>query len=300
MVAQNKKLVRRRIVQFFLGFVWMYLLALPNIYLTANYFLFFIVLGMFLAGFGWGARETTPIWSSIFFNLAGMLVNVFSIFDGNWHMLPNTVPLHFVAGSLAAYTGIVLRKQQAVRPALFGVVGSFIIGTVVLGYYAAPREAFLYGNEYMNFLSAGIPLQGIERPDMTLPIPGKKVVVLDFWSTKCGACYELKPEITKLAAAWENDPRVQFLSIASSYFDKVEKVKEADYLSIGSKELVHDYFDVTGELAKQVATQGCPVLAFVDAQGRIRLCHRGYSQTSYPVFIDYVDREIKNMLAAQD
>jgi thiol-disulfide isomerase/thioredoxin len=65
----------------------------------------------------------------------------------------------------------------------------------------------------------------INKEKEAVTLSKDKIVVLDFWSTYCGICYEKFPLFEKMYQKYKDNPNVEFYAIHVSYErDKFEKV----------------------------------------------------------------------------
>ncbi len=265
--------------QFVLGFVLMTVASIPNHIWHYGYHPIGVVLVM--SAFGWlvGKRVHTPLASAVWYNLAGLSFPFFSIL-----------------GTFTLWMGAMARQGRLSAWAFAGVNVSLLILGGILAAYTLPTDLYLSNTRYPAVDARGIPLQGLNTPDIEIASGSKAAYVFDFWNTRCGACYAAKPHLLAVANKWAGDSRVLFGSVSSSYFDSLPAVLEAEYLHVGAPLSIPEYFDSTGRLAALFAPAGCPVIALVDAEGHAVLAQAGYSEMVAPLYEKWLDRRIREML----
>lgn len=286
-----------RFGQLILGFLLIVFSAIPNHIWHFAFHPVGVVLVM--STFGWmiGKRVRTPLTSAVLYNLAGFLYNGWEcIFNGNEHLWPNSFPFISILGTFTLWLGIIARHGRLPRLSFMAVNASLLLMGGVMAAYIIPNDLFLSITRYPAVDASGIVLKGLNTPDITIASSQNSAYVFDFWSTRCGACYELKPLMMSLAKRWEADPRVHFGSIASAHFDSLPAVQAADYLHVGSPLSMPEYYDSTGRLAMLLAPTGCPVVALVNARGRAIWAQPGYSEMTMPLYEKWLERRIREML----
>jgi thiol-disulfide isomerase/thioredoxin len=288
---------RRPTNQFVLGFFVSWMIAITRGHIPENQTYLVAVLTFLPIGFLVGKKETRPLLAAVLWNLGGFIVHGIFFVTGQPAMWPYTFPLLSAAPACACYLGIRLRKREKSLPIWIGMTVLLLVHSYVVMRWWFPMNLFNSYDQHVKTAVADIPLTGLSSADARLPLPGKKVMVIDFWSTSCGACYRLKPEIQSLARKWQGDPRVGFISVASAYYDSLPDVRAARYLHVGDTSAITEYFDGSGELARRLAPEGCPVIALVDGQGVARLLHGAYDPATENVYHEAMDDRISSLLA---
>jgi thiol-disulfide isomerase/thioredoxin len=293
---------RRYVNQFVWGFFVAWAIAITRGHIPDNQTYLVGVLALLPIGFLIGKSEPRPLLTAVLWNLGGFIVHSAFFSTGRPDMWPYTWPLLSVAPACACYLGIRLR-QSLFSPGWQRVIWSgltilLLIHSYIVMRWWFPMDSFNSYDQHIQTAVADIPLTGLhDSSDARLPLPGKQVVLIDFWNTRCGACYRLKPEIQALARKWQADPRVGFISVASALYDSLPGVRAARYLHVGDTTAIPEYFDASGELARRLAPEGCPVIALVDGQGVARLLHGAYDRATENVYREMMDDRISSLLA---
>jgi thiol-disulfide isomerase/thioredoxin len=290
--------MKKRILQFTYGFFVAWAISLTRGYIPANQTYLIAILVLLPIGVLIGAQETKPLLAAALWNLGGFVIYslIFMTDDSAW-MWPHTFPLLSLAPAAACYLGIRLRQGGRLMPLWGGLAALLIAHGYVAMRWEIPLRLFDSYDARMQTPVEGIHLTALHGEDVQLPIPGKQLHIIDFWNTGCGACYRLKPEMQALARQWQDDQRVAFLSVSSAFYDSLPKIRAARYLHVGDTTAIPEYFDQSGELAKRLSQEGCPVIAFVDGNGVGRLVHSGYDRATAGVYRARMDAHIAAMLA---
>jgi thiol-disulfide isomerase/thioredoxin len=104
-----------------------------------------------------------------------------------------------------------------------------------------------------------------------------KILVLDFWSTWCGACLQSFPDFQSVYEKYRVNPNVVFVAVNMGRDgDTPEKVRE----------FMNEYrytfpvaYDEGARLSARFEVKYLPTLLIVDQAGIIRLRHIGFSKT---------------------
>jgi thiol-disulfide isomerase/thioredoxin len=123
-----------------------------------------------------------------------------------------------------------------------------------------------------------------------------KILVLDFWTTWCGACLQSFPELQSVYEKYRANPNVAFLAVNMGRDgDTPEKVRE--FIN------AHRYtfpvaYDEGSKLTERFEVKYLPTVLIVDQAGTIRLRHIGYSKTleNYSALLSkHVDELLKHV-----
>jgi thiol-disulfide isomerase/thioredoxin len=254
--------------------------------------------GMALIGFLLGAREKSPITMVICYHAAVFIGSGLITLLDNPGLFPNTFPLLFITSGLSMYIAILSRQLRLSAKIGASLIASLLVFSSCMALYALPVHYYQVNESEIQIPAAGISLIGLNTSDVKFPIEGKKVVVLDFWNTKCASCFQSKHELIALADQWRNDSRVLVASVASAKYDSLDGVKASDYLTLPGSGSMPEFYDPGGRLAEMIAPHGCPVVGFVDGAGMIRSRHSGYERSTRSVYRRLLSQKIKEMLAS--
>jgi thiol-disulfide isomerase/thioredoxin len=98
-----------------------------------------------------------------------------------------------------------------------------------------------------------------------------KVVLLDFWDTRCGPCIKLMPHLEKLYAKYKDNPNVVILVVNAGW----QLIDDArSFVSKRSYDLPFAY--MTKQESKKLKVRELPKTIVIDKQFRYRLQFVGY------------------------
>jgi thiol-disulfide isomerase/thioredoxin len=291
--------MKKKLLYFVLGFFLAWMISITQFWLPTSNTYLIATLALLPIGYMIGRREDSPLLTAVLWNIGGLIVHGGYFLSGQYYMWPFSFPLLSLSPTVACYLGIRLRKRDLPLPLGIGLTSLFVAHGLFFCFWLMPRHLFNYYDHPLHTPVSGITLTGLHGPDTQLPMAGKSVVVIDFWHTRCGACYDLKPEMQAMARQWQADTRVQFISVASAHFDSLAGVRASRYLRVGDTTALPEFFDGSGLLAKKVVPAGCPVVALVDGQGVARLLHRAYDRGTAGVYRQLMSAHIEDLLAKQ-
>jgi peroxiredoxin len=113
-----------------------------------------------------------------------------------------------------------------------------------------------------------------------------RVVVLDFWSTSCGACVEALPELEAVYRAYRGrGAEVLGINLEPGIEPSVRAF-------VRSRGLTYPmYVDATGEARSRYKVRSIPFLVVIGADGIVRWTHRG------PADADTIGAEVERAFA---
>lgn len=137
-----------------------------------------------------------------------------------------------------------------------------------------------------NFSLPDANSQYIELADMQ----GKKLTVIDFWTSWCKPCLNAIPELVKLHEKYDS-LGVAFIGINA---DGPRSVSKAMPLakSLGVKYPV--VFDTSGDLAAELNIGIFPTLIIIDHNRKIIFTHEGFSKSDGKIISEAIANFIKN------
>jgi len=143
---------------------------------------------------------------------------------------------------------------------LFSLMGRFPYRLTLVHQ---PRAPFEMRNESLPDIS----LKDLEGKEHSLSSYRGKPILLVFWSSQCKFCQEEMPKLKKFSG---KHPEVILLGVG------LNDTKEG-LLSYSAKQGIPfpTLWDEEGEARKLLKPDGTPNYFFIDAEGRLRLVHRG-------------------------
>ncbi len=121
-----------------------------------------------------------------------------------------------------------------------------------------------------------------------------KILVLDFWTTWCGACIRGLPDFQKVFAKYENNPEVAFLAVNTSHGgDSIDNVKA--FIENNRYSFPFAY-DADAVLSSKFKIKYYPTLMIIDRASKLRIKHIGYSKSleDYEALISQYIEELLN------
>jgi thiol-disulfide isomerase/thioredoxin len=153
-----------------------------------------------------------------------------------------------------------------------------MIMLIAAGLWAMRQQAYQFiVTSHLNEEFAGFALKDLQGNAIHSSELGGKLLVLDFWTTWCGACQQSFPELQSVYEKYRANPNVVFLAVNMDRDgDTPEKVREFNN--------AHRYkfpiaYDEGSKLTDRFAVKYLPTVLIVDQAGTIRLRHIGYSKT---------------------
>lgn len=98
-----------------------------------------------------------------------------------------------------------------------------------------------------------------------------KVILLDFWDTRCGPCIRLMPDMEKLYIKHKDNPNVAIYVVNAGW----QSFEDAKTFASGHDfNLPYSYMDI--EISKSMGVRELPTTIIIDKQFNYRLKHVGY------------------------
>lgn len=130
---------------------------------------------------------------------------------------------------------------------------------------------------HMNEELSGFALMDLQDNAIRSSEIRDKILVLDFWTTWCGACLQSFPEFQSVYEKYRANPNVVFLAVNMGRDgDSPEKVR--DFIN-AQRYTFPIAYDEGSKLTDRFAVKYLPTVLIVDQAGTIRLRHIGYSKT---------------------
>ncbi len=148
---------------------------------------------------------------------------------------------------------------------------------IVTGLWAMRQKVYQFiVTSHVNEVLSGFALMDLQGNAIRSSEFKDKVLVLDFWSTWCGACLQSFPEFQSVYEKYRANPNVVFLAVNMGRDgDSPEKVRE--FIN------AHRYtfpvaYDEESKFTERFEVKYLPTVLIVDQAGTIRLRHIGYSK----------------------
>jgi thiol-disulfide isomerase/thioredoxin len=103
-----------------------------------------------------------------------------------------------------------------------------------------------------------------------------RVVVLAFWASWCGPCKEELPQVERAYWRYRSDQRVAFYAVDVGWNGETAEDGEGGYRQ---NHLTMPWAYDSGKISKQFEISAIPALVLIDAKGRERFFHEGWSDS---------------------
>lgn len=178
-------------------------------------------------------------------------------------------PIVVVAAAFA-FAGAAARDRRGAAIAAAGWLVLLFAGRPLIGAVTSMLSTDRVARPVAPFV-----LTTAERAVPSSELRGR-VVVLAFWATWCEPCAIELPELAALADRYRGDPRVALWWINAGRGD--------DTLALAQRFAAEQHVALPlafdgGGLASRLGFDGLPALAVLDADGVLRVVHRGYDRS---------------------
>jgi len=207
-----------------------------------------------------------------------LLVNLFP--DFYWRL----VWPYFFGIPLSAFMGYMAYKKNLVYLVLG--VGLYAL----LGFVAIPNVLYLTGNNRM--LSSPMPKVSFYDMDGDIFLfDSTKTYVLDFWHSRCPACFERFPEFETVAEAYYSDPTIAFHGVNVALEEEAVEVtrqKALDHRYTFDHIFVRDMDDAFEKLGIESYPRNLIIY-------KNQIYYNGLASTNPLVFNGYIHRILRDI-----
>lgn len=251
------------------------------------YSLCYFLLGLFL-------RKTTirpAVYHSIIFSSLVMYAIFLYLEDASLYF-PMITPATLIVGSLSYILGCTYGFQQNKKYLI--LMSLLLIGELIYGNYFvrsymyhysmdSPKDSHLY-NKYIEV----VQLRNLEGKLVSDKQFDNKVLILDFWYTKCGNCMFKLQELDKIYEHFAGNPNVLIASIVDGKQSSLEETRDL----LKKWKFKHPiYYDSMGILINkyQIGKNGYPIELRIAKDGYIKHTYGGFTDDN---IINYVKNSI--------
>jgi peroxiredoxin len=171
------------------------------------------------------------------------------------------------------------------------VTFSWILVMSTLIVFVLPRTFFQHFKENAHQKPPDFSFTSLNQKIISAQNLQNKVVLLDFWDTRCVNCIKQFPEYEKLYQHYKQNPNVKILAVNTAVIDSFEDVQNFKFLKKYSFDFV---IDDKATFTKPFNIQAVPQSFLIDKKGIVRLIHSGYSDEEYYAW--NMGREIDRLL----
>lgn len=244
-----------------------------------DYRAIFVLTGMmfFLAGIARGTVYAGGMaWPSFWIGIPGLLGIAALIANHGLHRLPLLACLMAFA-FFASAAGLETRRLwRSGKTRSVSTGAGFILLLSFIAWVVVPRISSYSAFERMPGQVVSFSFAGDQQTVSSADLRGR-VVVLDFWSSTCGACLLELPHVEPVYERFRSDPRVAFYFVDTGLVSN--ETPESGKKTLARRHLALPMAFDPGDAAKAMHLDGLPALILIDADGVLRFEHRGYDSS---------------------
>lgn len=218
------------------------------------------------------------------------------------HGLVHVYPIAFLPlASISA--GLIINKWYAAgmkRPKLIAIISTVAVMMLLLGYLGMPNWlAYAFSNKnHVKYPAPSIMLQRNDGSVFQLDSQGGKTLVLDFWNTGCGICFQKFPDFDKLKQKYAANPEVAFYAVnliqRKQGLSHVKKV--TDTFSYRFENLYTDSL-AAEQCRKLLHIEAVPAMIIINKNAEV--VYKGNMNTEKYIFIDNINHAIADALSTK-
>lgn len=235
----------------------------------------FYVVSYFLIGYLQNEFFKEKIYHII--TVASLVLYNVHLISEKYSYFPVYVPTLLILGGLSYFFGVRYLEYSNFRKVLFTIgMGSLIF---IWTYYFEPYQSYtrlVNSSEYSYLEGQKVDLKfkSLDGEVFDEDYFKNKTVILDFWFTKCGWCFDKFPFFDSLYNHYENNPNVVIASVVPGAIDSVDDIREVlkEYPLASPV-----FYDSASVIIKkyEFAKLGYPFEVRIDSNGIVRQTVRG-------------------------
>jgi thiol-disulfide isomerase/thioredoxin len=196
--------------------------------------------------------------------------------------------LNFIIGSFIVY------KFRGKKFLSFMLIIGWLFLIFIAGFKMIPQLEYSNNSYIENKQLIPYKLISLKKDTLLSDQCINKVVVLDFWSTRCGICYRLFPKIEELANYYKENKNVMIIAVNDGTVDSVSRFFDAKGID---KYTFPFMYDIGKSLNKDLNIQGYPVTFIFDKKGNLRYRHNGCGKDEILVLLPKLIEQIDFLLS---
>ncbi len=179
---------------------------------------------------------------------------------------------------------------------ILAVSAGFVI-VLLLAYLGMPNWlAYAFSNKnHIKYPAPSIMLQRNDGSVLQLDSQRGKTLVLDFWNTGCGICFQKFPDFDNLKQKYASNPEVAFYAVnligRKQELSHIEKV--TDKFSYSFENLYTDSL-AAEQCRKLLHIEAVPAMIIINKNAEV--VYKGNMNTEKYIFIDNINRAIADAL----
>lgn len=218
------------------------------------------------------------------------------------HALVHVYPIAFLP-LVTISAGLQINKWHSngvIRPKIIAAISTGFVIILLLGYLGMPNWlAYAFSNKnHVKYPAPSIMLQRSDGSVFQLDDQRGKTLVLDFWNTGCGICFQKFPDFDKLKQKYAANPEIEFYAVnliqRKQGLGQVKKV--TDKFSYGFDNLYADSL-ASQQCRKLLYIEAVPAMIIINKNAEV--VYKGNMNTEKYIFIDNINRAIASALNAE-
>jgi thiol-disulfide isomerase/thioredoxin len=245
-----------------------------------------------LVGFGYLGKQKNII--SIIFLVPQLLFAIF-VALANKALFPFFTPGVLIVCMFNYFFGLLIAFCCRNRKYLLFI---FIVGWLLLVYYLGFKMIALMEFKEYNIVEnkdvASFKLLSRDKDTLDSDQLRNKIIVLDFWTTKCGVCYRLFPKIQELADYYHDNKNILIIAVNDGKTDSIEGFQKAKGID---KYTFPFMYDLNKTLHENLNIEAYPITCIIDKKGKLRYRHIGCGKDEMSVIVSEFIKQIDILLA---
>lgn len=175
----------------------------------------------------------------------------------------------------------------------FGLV-SLVFANIFSAFYFFPSLEFEGKTQIGNRLLPNAVFVNAYADSLATKDLNGKIVLIDMWYAKCGACFAQFAETEKIYQHFKSNPKVLVMGLNTG-IDELDMFLAANKLIRQKKNLQFPlWLDTEMLVSKNLHMQEFPQSIIVDSKGQIRYIHKGFSRDEENIY----SRKMINIIEA--
>jgi thiol-disulfide isomerase/thioredoxin len=260
---------------------------------TGSFAILFFATGIifFLSGFLFQLRYQTTWWTATLLLSARLVHDLLGLFTNQ-----DLFPIYIPAITLVAIVNLLIGLKILIPSNLKYKHASIFFWLALFSFlsYEHAGKMMLWDSTYYDlpYKVEHYPFTNLDGSAFDSETLRGKIVLLDFWSFNCGACFRQFPEFEKIHNRYQNDPDVIVLAVHGGP-ESLEEIRESRHIAPYSFPVVTD---PEGQLFLSLGLWGVPQTVLIDPNGNVVLNHQGYSKRDEerfwaPKMIKYIEAQ---------
>lgn len=253
------------------------LFAYSRSFQSNSIWLFSGVLIYLVVGFLWNKSKISAIQKFMFLATPILLDTIFMQIIVDFRPILLLMPIFAFFGLCI---GLFFKKKLFYGLAL----ASLVVANIFTSFYFIPFFVFQKNVETDNRNIPDVLLMNTSMDSLTKKDFEGKVVLIDLWYAKCGACFAQFGETEKIYQHFKDNPKVIVMAVNTG-IDKFDLFYSA-YRLIKEKKGYNFpvWIDTQMSLVKSLQIQEFPTNIIISPKGKIQFIHKGFSKDEEAIY----------------